>query len=143
MVLKIEKPDNDFNELRKDSDFNRVLVNINPCGNYMQPVFYEDTTGIRKFLGLCTSMQKNQYDFENNIVPITDHSKIFGIRQLQFLLFKHEYHDSYFRIFISNTRLPYVAIEPEKEMKYYPLKETDLNNSERMNIANKQSNKSK
>ena len=135
MVLKIEKPDNDFNKLYKDLDFISVLKYINPQGNYMQPELDTNTNGKLKFFGLCTSSQRNKYDFSDNIVPETERSKKFGIRRLQFLLFKHGYHDASFRIFISsNTSRPYVAIESEKEMKYYPLREAELNNSERINI---------
>jgi hypothetical protein len=135
MVLKIKIPDNDFNKLEKDLDFLDVLESINPRGNYMTRVLDKDTNGISKFLGLCVAAQRSESDFNDNIVPITEKSEKFGIRLLQFLLFKHGYHDSSFSIFISRNTIPYVPIDPEQEKKYLPLTDADLTNSEKRNMA--------
>ena len=138
MVLKIEKPDNDFEKLEKDYSFNTVVLeNINPSGNYMRMKF-DRVDGDLKFFGVCTSDQQNQYDFKDNIVPETHTSNELGIRMLQFLLFKHGYNDASFHIFISinHSNRPYEAIEPNKEKIYYPLKKNELTNSERKNMDN-------
>jgi hypothetical protein len=124
MVLKIEKPDNDFNKLSKDDSFTRVLEKFNPPGIYMQPQLDKDTNGKHKFMGLCKSTSYSQ----DNTVPETARD---SIRQLQFLLFKHEYNDAYFRIFISNDNRPYIAIESNKENTYYPLTYDKLTDIER------------
>ena len=91
----------------------------------MQRVLDKDRDGKFKFMGLC----KSAYHYEDNTVKETPLSTK-AIRRLQFILFKLGYHDVSFSIFISNDKQPYEAIESNKENKYLPLKEEQLNKSE-------------
>ena len=127
MVLKIVKSDNNFKDLLDDRGFHdTVLQYINPDRIYMQPLMDKDRDGKFKFMGLC----KSAYHYEDNTVKETLLSTN-AIRRLQFILFTLGYHDVSFSIFISNDKQPYEAIESNKENKYLPLEEEQLNNIER------------
>ena len=127
IVLKIVKSDNNFNDILDDSGFHdTVLQYINPDRIYMQPLMDKDRDGKFKFMGLC----KSAYHYEDNTVKETP-LLTKAIRRLQFILFKLGYHDVVFSIFISYDKQPYQAIESNKENKYLPLEEKQLNKFER------------